>query len=100
MITQMTCFYLGGLKSNLCELKIEQNLSKLEGILRVSIFNSKIRVEYDPLLVEKKTIENLIITMGYTIQKKYPSNHKWLNTNNLDAVDLLNSILNSQDNKK
>ena len=61
---------LGGLNCKNCALKIEKNISELDGInfIQVNLEDSNLIVEYDDNRVDLKDIEEEIKELGYIVK--------------------------------
>ncbi len=63
---------VGGMSCAACSARIEKALSKLDGVSEpnANFTAGKVSVSYDPEIVDRKRIEDTIVSAGYTIIKK------------------------------
>ncbi len=63
---------VGGMSCAACSARIEKALSKLDGVSEpnANFTAGKVSLSYDPEIVDRKRIEDTIVSAGYTIIKK------------------------------
>ncbi len=72
-----------------CALRIEKSVGKLAGVklARVDFMNARMKVEFDPSLVEIPDIEKSVKAAGYTVKKEMEARTSTLVVNGMDCAD-------------